>query len=583
MVKWGDSLNPWGMMAVRLASVTKKSARIAAAEACLFLLLALVDPFQIVRWSEQRSRELWQEVYAPRYGADQSRTRQKSGTKDAREEIVIVYTDDTTLSRIGQSRPISGFQLIDMIDDVLLASGGKAAPKAIFVDFVLAHAAPRDRTADAMVAAIAAEREGCEARVREGPPLSPFQCLLARVSEITRHETWRGDPTCLESSVATISCIRKAGGTPLLFADTRQAGDAPSAALDALDRVAVIAPVILDERRYALADPDQWKARKHRAYRLYPAAALFAIHCADKAANCAVNPVEADDQDRPAWSKAFDREVDVIWATGGPSAASGQVERQRGGALEQTCEPADPSTKRALAAMGRLLFAGVDVSAPRPCLHSQAIPYDIFHSPISQAEIAKLVGGKLVLIGGQFADSNDVVAAPPYGSLPGIYYHAMALDNLISYGADYPKAPRRVFASLNITWTDMGNAAAIFAVGFFLAAARNVLAARERRSWASRAAWLRDLGTRALIGFGFLGVMLALFILFVAPLRLVPPSFNLVAITLLCFAGAAQLLWLVIQPVRVAAYRQFTSVRFPTRPLGPPSGAARGQSRTRRK
>ena len=98
------------MMAARMASVTKKSARIAAAEACLFLLLALVDPFQIVRWSEQRSRELWQEVYASRYGADQSRTRQKSGTKDAREEIVIVYTDDTTLSRIGQSRPISGFQ-----------------------------------------------------------------------------------------------------------------------------------------------------------------------------------------------------------------------------------------------------------------------------------------------------------------------------------------------------------------------------------------------------------------------------------------------------------------------------------------
>lgn len=52
-----------------------------------------------------------------------------------------------------------------------------------------------------------------------------------------------------------------------------------------------------------------------------------------------------------------------------------------------------------------------------------------------------LLEGKVVLVGVKVDGIADVVETPVNGKLPGVYQHAMALDNLMKYGDDYYTRP----------------------------------------------------------------------------------------------------------------------------------------------
>jgi len=52
-----------------------------------------------------------------------------------------------------------------------------------------------------------------------------------------------------------------------------------------------------------------------------------------------------------------------------------------------------------------------------------------------------LLENKVVLIGAKVDGINDMIETPANGLLPGVYQHAMALDNLMKYGDNYYKRP----------------------------------------------------------------------------------------------------------------------------------------------
>jgi len=65
----------------------------------------------------------------------------------------------------------------------------------------------------------------------------------------------------------------------------------------------------------------------------------------------------------------------------------------------------------------------------------------------------ELLRGKLVLVGASIAGTGDVTLSPLHGKLPGVYLHAMALDNLIAWGTHYyrdPPALTELFGSMNL-------------------------------------------------------------------------------------------------------------------------------------
>ncbi|MDH0304050.1 MULTISPECIES: CHASE2 domain-containing protein [unclassified Pseudomonas] len=57
-----------------------------------------------------------------------------------------------------------------------------------------------------------------------------------------------------------------------------------------------------------------------------------------------------------------------------------------------------------------------------------------------QALIRQLLRGKLVLVGADIAGTGDTTLSPLHGQVPGVYLHAMALDNLINWGMGYYRA-----------------------------------------------------------------------------------------------------------------------------------------------
>ncbi|MEI9990046.1 MAG: CHASE2 domain-containing protein [Rhizomicrobium sp.] len=73
----------------------------------------------------------------------------------------------------------------------------------------------------------------------------------------------------------------------------------------------------------------------------------------------------------------------------------------------------------------------------QPCAYHQMVSAaDFFDTkPAREAELERLVEGSYVLIGARVAGIGDEIVSPVNGKLPGVYLHAMALDNLLSFNA----------------------------------------------------------------------------------------------------------------------------------------------------
>lgn len=56
---------------------------------------------------------------------------------------------------------------------------------------------------------------------------------------------------------------------------------------------------------------------------------------------------------------------------------------------------------------------------------------------LEESTLSEFVADKFVFIGANIPGYNDVANSPVHGVVPGVYMHAMALDNFLSFGADY--------------------------------------------------------------------------------------------------------------------------------------------------
>ena len=98
---------------------------------------------------------------------------------------------------------------------------------------------------------------------------------------------------------------------------------------------------------------------------------------------------------------------------------------------------------------------------PTPSEHRLTDPYPIpYHAVISTSEVLrgenfdelkKWLGGKVVIYGSQVAPRKDFVLSPIHGNIDGAFIHAMALDNLLTFGNGYVhQASEGVF---RLNWT----------------------------------------------------------------------------------------------------------------------------------
>ncbi|WP_339529341.1 CHASE2 domain-containing protein [Pseudomonas mucidolens] len=120
------------------------------------------------------------------------------------------------------------------------------------------------------------------------------------------------------------------------------------------------------------------------------------------------------------------------------------------------CAPARNFLLDGLGQLLQAVFWKLDNSAQARCPYTLTLSASDLEvsSPADQALIAELLRDRLVLVGANITSTGDVVQSPVHGLIPGVYLHAMALDNLINEGMDYEREPAD-FAGWNLNWVDL--------------------------------------------------------------------------------------------------------------------------------
>ena len=82
------------------------------------------------------------------------------------------------------------------------------------------------------------------------------------------------------------------------------------------------------------------------------------------------------------------------------------------------------------------LFSGMD--AQREDRNRALCPYTltVFEEQLDDEALGEILKGRVVLVGTRLVGLNDSVLSPVHQQIPGVYLHAMALDNLMTWGSD---------------------------------------------------------------------------------------------------------------------------------------------------
>ncbi|TYK58460.1 CHASE2 domain-containing protein [Pseudomonas synxantha] len=171
-----------------------------------------------------------------------------------------------------------------------------------------------------------------------------------------------------------------------------------------------------------------------------PAMALYREFCATQ--HCKLPPVDAQ-------TAAQRQPIAVQW---GLKLAAEQARI----ADISHCAPARHFLLDGVAQFFQAVFWKLDDSAQARCPYTLTLSASDLEvsDPDDQALIAELLRDRLVLVGANIASTGDLVESPVHGQLPGVYLHAMALDNLINSGMDYDHEPAN-FPALPFNWLDL--------------------------------------------------------------------------------------------------------------------------------
>lgn len=385
--------------------------------------------------TDAASDDVFQTIQAGNYGADRA----------GQNRIRIVSLDEAGIESLRQHGwqgwPPGLGSLGIMMEDMVYSSD--TPPRGVFVDLVITGGS------------IATDED------REA-----FQSLLRSVSDITQAEVWGGIPACSSNPMVRIACIIEAGGTPVILAKpgaAEQSGFTP--AQQELDRIAVLAPILVGARAYPLLNDYAEETRDGQAlegvrgFDLSPAAALYAAHClhaelregqrrvcgpmpgiAEAAAIARAAVSRSGDGatlDEPALLRAWGTPAAVLWGDRLAERQADITQRTSSGAVP-TCRERIGVVERTV----RRMFS--QLPQDTACAYGFHIGYDrlVAGFGLEQADYDWILGDRLILIGSHMRNS-DWAPTPVHGQLPGVHYHAMALDNLVEMGAGY----RRVDSS----------------------------------------------------------------------------------------------------------------------------------------
>ncbi len=139
----------------------------------------------------------------------------------------------------------------------------------------------------------------------------------------------------------------------------------------------------------------------------------------------------------------------VLWGAFPPRAQAGFYSENACQYGYKSANEAHPWWRRPGATLNQLWLAalGQDYAARSkndrlPCPALTVIPAAAFvgaepDSEEFQSRMGPLLTGRLVLVGASILGAKDTIVSPVHGQIPGVEFHAMALDNLVRFGPSY--------------------------------------------------------------------------------------------------------------------------------------------------
>lgn len=374
--------------------------------------------------TDAASDDVFQSLQAGDYGAD----------RIGQDRVRVISIDEPGIEALRgqgwQGWPPGLDSLGIMLEDMVYTAS--TPPEAVFADLIITGGS-----------------------IHTDEDRSAFDSLVASVSDITQADAWSGIPACSTDPLVRIACIIQAEGTPVILA--KPGADETLPLTDAqrrLDAVAVLSPVLVGARAYPLLNTYEDQTLDGvRRFDLSPAAALYAAHClhailrADDAAACAGEPgfaeaaaaaraaLGASAPTRPLPLEAVQRgwgvPAAVLWGDRLPEGQARITAQVSSGALPSCRDRVGLVTRTVQRMFGQL-------PQEAACAYAFHIGYDrlVAGFGLDEADYDFILADKLILIGSHMRNS-DWAPTPVHGQLPGVHYHAMALDNLLEMGADY--------------------------------------------------------------------------------------------------------------------------------------------------
>ncbi|MCQ4324491.1 hypothetical protein CXK94_15735 [Stutzerimonas stutzeri] len=218
----------------------------------------------------------------------------------------------------------------------------------------------------------------------------------------------------------------RAAGIPLYLASTGAAQASTLPELSAASRPALVSwSGYQDQYPLAAETAEGWLDTA--------AFALYRVHCSQH--SCPPLP------DTPRLA-ATEPPIALQWGRG-------PAQEQRHVSDISQC-PAQPGPwRQTLELVLRAIFWRISSPAETLCPYHLTITASTLATtvPEERAMLRELLADRLVLVGAAIESAEDLALSPVHGQLPGVYSHAMALDNLIQYGLDYFSAPPEVFGT----------------------------------------------------------------------------------------------------------------------------------------
>lgn len=95
----------------------------------------------------------------------------------------------------------------------------------------------------------------------------------------------------------------------------------------------------------------------------------------------------------------------------------------------------------------RMFFKSEKYSFRQTCPYSTTVTARMILSAPEDAALRDLLHNRYVFYGGDLAGLEDTVVPPTHVKLPGVYLHAMALDNLLTFDGRYKRSSVAIFGS----------------------------------------------------------------------------------------------------------------------------------------